>query len=117
MLMSLYANRELSPHKALMERCLGKQRCSVSGTDLFFTTYYHATEIIKFQSEYYKEAIKSITRLHVKKQFVDVIYENIFYNKTFLDTNDKVLIPNQFCMNNFIYTYGHFLSKVERVNL
>ena len=110
-LMSLCINPELSLHKALMERLLGTQRGKVSGIDLFFTGSHYASKIAIFNSEYYKESIKAITGLEVKKHIQDVNSENVFYNTTFLDANDKVLLPNQYCLNHDIYNYGRFVAE------
>ena len=112
-LMSLCVNPDLSLHKALMERLLDTQRGRIHGINLFFTNTSFATRILRTTAKYYKEAIKAINGLDVKKQIVDIREENIFFNKTFLDANDKVLIPNQYCMNNDIYTYGQLQDEVD----
>ena len=116
-LMSLCVNPDLLLHKKLMQRLLGTQRGRVNGIDLFFTGKHYASKIATFKSGYYKEAIQAISCLDVKKQIVDVRTENVFYNTAFVDVNDRVLVPNQYCMNHDIYTYGLFLAESDLRNL
>ena len=115
-LMSICTNPGLSLHKALVERMFGVQRGGLTGIELFFATKHYARNNCNYPSIFYKEAIYAMTSLHVEKQIFDRFEEKMFYNPTFRDDNDHVLIPNKICLDKRYFTYQQFIHEQGKKN-
>ena len=115
-LMSLCTTTELSLHKALVERLFGVQKGGLTGIDLFFTTKSYAQLILKTNSSFYKEAVIAMTSLEPKKQIMDRYEEPIFYNRTFLQENERVIAPLEGCIRQGIFKYGQLILEQGAMN-
>ena len=113
-LMDLVINPDLETHRHIIRRLLGKQKGSLQGIELFFTTTQYATRILKTQVSYYKNAIKGITKLNIRKKIDDVNEEKLFYNPTFKTIAQLPLTPNMTCIRNNAFTYGEIRSEYEK---
>ena len=67
-LMELVTNTQLQSHRNLITELLGRQKGGLRGTDIFFTTHHYAKKLLTTKSQFYKEAIQAITKLHIKKK-------------------------------------------------
>ena len=67
-LMEITTSTQLTTHLALLTTLLGIQKGGLQGTDLFFITKEYHKSDLKITSSFYKEAIKTMTSLQVKKK-------------------------------------------------
>ena len=82
-LIDLCIDPNLNTHLALMDRLLGEQKGKCRGKDLFFTTEHYASKVLKISTPFYKEAIKAMTTLDLRKQVLDPRDEKLFYYPIF----------------------------------
>ena len=113
-LIELVTNSELKVHLNIVNRLIGTQKGGLQGTDTFFTTKKYADRILVTPTQYYKEAIKAITKLQVKKRITDPKIEKLFFNPTFKTSRQSTLTPNLTCSKNGITTYGQVLDEHEK---
>ena len=81
----------LNIHLALIDRLLGEQKGKCRGKDLFFTTKHYARKVLKINSLFYKDAIKALTTLDLRKQVLDPREEKLFYNPIFQGRSAQTL--------------------------
>ena len=70
----------MTVHLDLMDRLLGEQKGKCRAKDLFFTTKHYVGKVLKINSTFYTEAIKAMTTLDLRKQFLDPRDQKLFYN-------------------------------------
>ena len=71
---------------------------------------------LKINSSFYKEAIVAMTSLEPKKQILDRYEEHVFYNRTFLQDNERVIAPTEGCIREEIFKYGQFILEQGAMN-
>ena len=57
-----------------------------------------------------------MTSLEPKKQILDRYEEKVFYNRTFLQEDERVLPPPDGCIREKIYKYGQFILELGAKN-
>ena len=77
-LIDLCIDPTLNNHLTLVDRLLGEQKGKCHGKDLHFTTKHYARKVLKINSPLYKEAIKAMTTLDLRKQVLDRGEERLF---------------------------------------
>ena len=103
---------ELTTHMDLITRLMGDQKGRCNGRDLFFITTYYARRILRIDSPFYKESIKAMTTLELRKQVLDPRDEKLFYNPTFQGELGHTLNVTKSCARAGVYTYGQLLDEV-----
>ena len=111
-IMELATNPELKLHETIMTRLIGPQRGALEGIELFFTTEKYTRYMLKISPGYYKEAIRAISRLDVRKKVRDLDNEKIFYNPIFTRQDGRILTPNKYCIDNNITTFGQITQEL-----
>ena len=93
-LKQLILNPTLDHHLQLVYKLLGVQKGHKQGLELFFVPRTYAQRIFKFKSPFYKEAIISFAHQDVQQHITNndvLVQQNIYYNRIFLDLNNKPL--------------------------
>ena len=112
-LIELLNKEHLKVHLGIITALIGVQKGGLEGSDLFFTTHDFATKILTTPSAYYTNAIRAITKFHLRKKIDDVREEKLFYNPTFQNASNNPLRINATCERNAIFTYGQVLTEYE----
>ena len=112
-LINLCVDPELNIHLTLIDRLLGEQKGKCRGKDLFFTTKHYARKVLKIHSPFYKDAIKAMTTLDLRKQVLDPREEKLFYNPIFQGRSAQTLKITKPCETAGVFTYGLLLDEVE----
>ena len=105
-LINLCVDPALNIHLALIDRLLGEQKGKCRGKDLFFTTKHYARKVLKINSSFYKDAIKAMTTLDLRKQVLDPMEEKLFYNPIFQGRSEQTLKITKPCETSGVFTYG-----------
>ena len=112
-LIDLSVEPKLNIHLALIDWLSGEQKGKSHGKDIFFTTKHYARKVLKINSPLYKEAIKAMATLDLRKQVLDPREEKLFYNPIFQGRNGQTLKIINPCEMAGIFTYGKLLDEVE----
>ena len=104
-LIDLCIDPTLNSHLTLVDKLLGEQKGKCHGKDLFFTTKHYARKVLKINSAFYKEAIKAMTTLDLRKQVLDPREEKLFYNPIFQGKNEQTPKINKPCETAGIFTF------------
>ena len=115
-LINLCVDPALNIHLALIDRLLGEQKGKCRGKDLFFTTKHYARKVLKINSPFYKDAIKAMTTLDLRKQVLDPREEKLFYNPIFQGRSEQTLKITKPCETAGVFTYGLLLDEVALRN-
>ena len=107
----------INSHLTLLDRLLGEQKGKCHGKDLFFTTKHYVRKVLKINLPFYKEAIKAMTTLDLRKQILDQREEKLFYNPIFQGKNEQTLKITKPCETAGIFTYCKLLDEVELRNM
>ena len=68
---------------------------------------------MKIHSPFYKDAIKAMTTLDLRKQVLDPREEKLFYNPIFQGRSAQTLKITKPCETAGVFTYGLLLDEVE----
>ena len=113
-LIDLAINEEISICNFVYTELMGEQPGYLRGIELFFTTQRYASSCITYSSQYYKNALKAITRLKVRKKVEKVLSEKLFHNPIFKDKNGLTMKENLVCKKNNIKTFGQLTDNYVR---
>ena len=109
-LVNLCVDPELNIHFALIDRLLGEQKGKCRGKDLFLTTKHYARKVLKINSPFYKDVIKVMTTLDLRKQVLAPREEKLFYNPIFQGRGGQTLKITKPCETAGVFTYGLLFS-------
>ena len=96
---------------------VGVQRGDNRGRDLIFMHRAHITRTMKIDSQFYREALKSVSIFERKKGVPDVAAwddENIFYNPLIMNKAGKTLKETEYFRVNGIFKLGQLLKEKAR---
>ena len=113
-LMEITTSTQLQTHQELITKLLGIQKGGLQGVDLLFITKEYFQQELKVTSSFYKEAIKAMTKITVKKKITNPEQEKVFYNTNFTNAKHKVIKINRICEQMQVYTYGQILKEQEK---
>ena len=93
--MELCTNENLKAQRGLAAVLLGTRKGNKNGIDMFFVPTYYVHLSLNTYSAFYKEAIKGMSLLELKKKVCKKEDEHIFYNRAIrMKNTNKLLIPN-----------------------
>ena len=97
--------------------CYNSQKREMPWKRFIFTTKHYVLKVFKINSPFYKESIKAMTTLDLRKQVLDQREEKLFYNPIFQGKNKQTLKITKPCETAGIFTYGKLLDKVKLILL
>ena len=114
--MDLCTEDKLSIHLELVTQLLGVQKGHISGKDLFFVPAYYVNLSLITNSNFYKEAIKAMAALNVKKVITDPTLEHICYNRaiTVRSTIKNKLVIEGNITHLKCTTFGEILKEIDK---
>ena len=103
---------QLTGHLSLVTDLLGEQKGELQGLDLFFTSKQYARRVLRTTSPFYKEALKAMTGLDMRKQILCLRDEKIFHTPVFTRTDNHTLRIHRYCERVGVFTYGQLLDEI-----
>jgi len=80
-LVKLCTREDLKLNLSVTTELLGTQPFSIRGTDIFFTPQQYTSSILRTKSNFYKEAIKSLSKFNLTKKITNIAEEHLYYNR------------------------------------
>ncbi len=118
-LMELATNPNLKVNLDIFTELIGTQKGNNSGRDLFFKHTPYITRVANIESQFYKEALKSVSIFDTKKAIPEVSAwdeENIFYNPLITSKSENTLRETEYFKKKCIYTLGQLLNESSKEN-
>ena len=113
-LIEIETNPILKLHLDIFESLIGTQKGNIAGRDLIFVQNSYIQKHLETESKFYKEALRAVTRLEIKKGIQNVKKwdeEHVFYNPLFYRNDGKTFALTKYFTKKRIYTLGQLLEK------
>ena len=116
-LMEIASKPELKIHLDIFTAITGKQKGNNKGKDLILMLKQHISRVVKVESPFYKEALKSVTTFQRRKgikEIRDWDEENIFYNPLITNVHGKTFTETKHFRDNGIFKLGQLLEEKSK---
>ena len=115
-LMEMCVEQKLSIHLDLFTQLLGPQKSQIQGKDLFFVPTYYVDMSLNTSSAFYKEAIRAMSTLNLKKAILEASKEHVCYNRAIMirsTVRNKPVIEGNIAHLKCVF-FGEILDEVRK---
>ncbi|MEC8831681.1 MAG: reverse transcriptase domain-containing protein, partial [Bacteroidota bacterium] len=115
-LLQLILNPQLHLNLHIVTRLLGVQKGNKRGIDIFFCPHNYTKNHLRINTPFYKEAISRFTSLDLQQHVTPdrIPYQNFFYNRLFLDNNNKPIFNTPRYEALKMFQYRIFLNEKNK---